>query len=66
MQSVYDFAYTDDSGQLPQKFTLVTNFPRKELYPDSEGGPQLLELGLAKRCALYVHDDTEDWTVLYI
>ncbi len=63
MQSVYDFAYSDDSDQLPQKFTLVTNFPRKELQPDNTGGPLLCDLGLGRRCALYVHDDTENWAV---
>ena len=60
MQSLYDFAYTDDGGKLPMKFTLITNFPRKELHPDSDGGPKLLELNLGKRCALYVHDDMEE------
>ncbi len=63
MQSVYDFAYSDDSDQLPQRFTLVTNFPRKELQPNSTGGPPLCDLGLGRRCALYVHDDTENWAV---
>ena len=60
LQTVYDFAHTDESGQLPRKFTLITNFPRKELHCDSDGGPQLLDLGLGRRCALYVHDDMED------
>ena len=42
------------------KFTLITNFPRKELRTDSEGGPLLDELGLGKRCALFVQDSTDD------
>ena len=58
LQSVYDFAYTDESGQLPMSFTLITNFPRKELVTDSDGGPTLDELKLGKRCALFVQDDT--------
>lgn len=57
LQSVYDFAYTDESGQLPKAFTLVTNFPRKELVTASDGGPLLHELDLGKRCALFVQDD---------
>ena len=56
-QSVYDFAYTDESGQLPMAFTLVTNFPRKELVVAGDGGPMLEELNLGKRCALFVQDD---------
>ena len=59
LQSVYDFAYTDESGQLPMAFTLITNFPRKELVTDSDGGPVLEELQLGKRCALFVQDDTD-------
>ena len=55
---MYDFAYTDESGQLPRSFTLVSNFPRKELViTGSTGGPTLEELNLGKRCALYVQDD---------
>ena len=54
---MYDFAYTDESGQLPMKFTLVANFPRKELVIASDGGPSLQELNLGKRCALFVQDD---------
>ena len=57
-QAVYDFAYTDQSGQLPMKFTLVTNFPRKELTVNSNGGPALVDLELGRRCALFVQDDT--------
>ncbi len=56
-QSVYDFAYTDESGQLPLTFTLVSNFPRKELVIASNAGPTLEELNLGKRWALYVQDD---------
>jgi len=59
-QSVYDFAYSDGSDQLPRQFTLATNFPRKDLRPDSNGGPLLEELNLGKRCALYVNDDTDN------
>ncbi len=58
LQSVYDFAYTDQSGQLPMRFTLVTNFPRKELTVEDDGGPALSDLKLGKRCALFVQDDT--------
>ena len=57
-QSLYDFAYT--SEHLPLKFTLVTNFPRKELVCGSEGGPVLQELGLGRKCVLFVQDDTEE------
>lgn len=58
LQSVYDFAYTDESGQLPMAFTLVTNFPRKELVTASDGGPTLEKLNLGKRCALFVQNDS--------
>ena len=56
LQSVYDFAYTDQS--LPMKFTLVTHFPRKELLVETDGGPPLADLKLGRRCALFVQDDT--------
>lgn len=59
LQCVYDFAYTDQSGQLPRTFTLVTNFPRKELVTGADGGPCLQELNLGKRCALFVQDDSD-------
>jgi len=58
LQSVYDFALTCD--QLPHHLTLVTNFPRKELVCDADGGPQLQELGLGRRCILFVQDNSED------
>lgn len=57
LQCVYDFAFTDESGQLPMTFTLVANFPRKELVVTKDGGPTLKELNLGKRCALFVQDD---------
>ena len=57
-QSVYDFAMTCE--QLPHHLTLVTNFPRKELVCDEEGGPQLQDLGLGRRCILFVQDNSED------
>ncbi len=60
VQSVYDFACTDESDQLSQKYTLIMNFPRRELLPDSDGGPQLCDLELGKRCALYVQEIDTD------
>ena len=57
-QSVYDFAMTCE--QLPHHLTLVTNFPRKELVCDGDGGPQLQHLGLGRRCILFVQDNSED------
>ena len=56
VQSVYDFAYTAERDQLPHKFVLITNFPRQELHPSSDGGPALGELGLGRKCVLFVHD----------
>ena len=46
--------------QLPHHLTLVTNFPRKELVCDGDGGPQLQDLGLGRRCILFVQDNSED------
>ena len=57
LQSLYDFAYLDQSDQVLVNFTLLTNFPRKELLVDSDGGPCLGELKLGRRCALFVQDD---------
>lgn len=54
---MYDFAHADESGQLPMSFTLVANFPRKELVVASDGGPALEELKLGRRCVLFVQDD---------
>ncbi len=56
LQSVYDFAYTAERDQLPHKFILITNFPRRELHPSADGGPALGELGLGRKCVLFVHD----------
>lgn len=56
LQSVYDFAYTAEMDQLPHKFVLITNFPRQELRPAADGGPTLAELGLGRKCVLFVHD----------
>lgn len=56
LQSVYDFAYTAERDQLPHKFILITNFPRRELHPSTDGGPALGDLGLGRKCVLFVHD----------
>ena len=60
LQSVYDFAYTAESDQLPHKFVLITNFPRRELHPTADGGPLLTELDLGRKCVLFVHEVTDD------
>ena len=60
LQSVYDFAYTADSDKLPHQFVLITNFPRKELHPEADGGPLLKDLDLGRKCVLFVHDVSDD------
>lgn len=60
VQSVYDFAYTAETDQLPHEFVLITNFPRQELHTSSDGGPQLRDLGLGKKCVLFVHEVSDE------
>ena len=57
MQSLYDFAYTSDS--VPRRFTLVTNFPKKELHCPADGGPSLGELSLGPKSVVFMKDESD-------
>jgi FAS-associated factor 2 len=57
LQSLYDFAYTSDS--VPQRFTLVTNFPKKELHCTEQGGPTLDQLALGPKCVIFMKNDSD-------
>ncbi|CAI8027900.1 FAS-associated factor 2 [Geodia barretti] len=57
LQSLYDFAYTSDS--VPRRFTLVTNFPKKELHCPADGGPSLGELSLGPKSVVFMKDESD-------
>ena len=57
MQSLYDFAYTSES--VPPRFTLVTNFPKKELHCSEDGGPSLGELSLGPKSVVFMKDESD-------
>ena len=57
LQSLYDFAYTSDN--VPQRFTLVTNFPKKELHCCEDGGPALDQLALGPKCVIFMKDESD-------
>ena len=55
-QGVYNFAHS--CPEVSHDFTLMSNFPRKELHCTPNGGPLLSELGLGTKCALYIKDNS--------
>ena len=57
LQSLYDFAYTSDS--VPRKFTLVTNFPKRELCCSDDGGPSLGKLALGPKSVVFMKNDSD-------
>lgn len=57
LQALYDFAYTSDS--VPRKFTLITNFPKRELHTGENGGPLLSDLALGRKCVIFMKDESD-------
>ena len=58
LQTLYDFALK--CKDIPQSYALATNYPRKVLQLGDNGGPLLEDLGLGKKCVVFVQDLTED------
>jgi hypothetical protein len=58
LQTLYDFALK--CKDIPQSYALATNYPRKVLQLGDNGGPLLEDLGLGKKCVVFVKDLTED------
>ncbi|KAL5493768.1 hypothetical protein EMCRGX_G014992 [Ephydatia muelleri] len=56
LEGVYNFAHS--CPEVSHDFTLMSNFPRKELHCTPNGGPLLSELGLGTKCALYIKDNS--------
>ena len=55
---LYDFALK--FPEIPDRFELVSSYPRRALVVEDGGGPTLEELGLGHSCVLFVRDATEE------
>ena len=55
----YDYVFSRQEEGSCSHFSLLTNYPRKLLECDEDGGPQLDELDLHNNCILYVQDQSD-------